>query len=242
MLTDSLGKRWSGYAFWKCPRSPITPFCGQLSWNGPSGINPERAVNKDGCVILLSLILRQSSFPCLRPRLCLPASGFTPSAAVGSRVAPRIFILDNNVCYQNNWIQRWQKGCRTVYNTCCEKGKNQGFAWWHLVQGTQFIRAVSIYLSFSDSVLGENSLRHKMQRALLAKPVGLIQTLNIFRRVKHSRPLCFVLWVKLAKIKKEIISSPNLGYTSTWKGSEVPILWETDVPALGLWEKNVKCG
>lgn len=34
--------------------------------------------------------------------------------------------------------------------------------------------------------------------------------------------------------KKEIISSPNLGYAATGKGLEVPILQETNVPALGL--------
>lgn len=166
-------------------------FCSQLSWNGPFGINPEGAVNKDGCIILLSPILHPSRLPRLHPQLCLIASKFTPVQLLNCANSPWIFILNNNVCFQSNWIQRGLKGCRTLYNTCCERRGNPEFAPWHLIQETQFIRAVFIYLCFSDAVLGENSLRHKIRRALLAKPGSLIQMLNIFRRVKCSRPSMF---------------------------------------------------
>lgn len=58
--------------------------------------------------------------------------------------------------------------------------------------------------------------------------------LNIFGRVRCSSPACFVLRVKVAEIKKEMICSSSLGNTSKLKGSEVEIWQETHVAALGL--------
>lgn len=78
MSTAARGLRWSRRAFWKRPARPMLRFCSPL-WDGPLGINPKRAVNKDGCVILSPTVLHRGGLPRRRPVSASSLRGSPPA-------------------------------------------------------------------------------------------------------------------------------------------------------------------